>query len=68
MSDTKSVNPTEKKFVRLETLCSLYDLNLATFRKKAARREFPGIVQRRGERRLYIDVDTFDRWFREGCE
>lgn len=67
MSDTKSATLTQKKFATLETLCQIYDLNLKTFRKKAARREFPGIIQRRGERRLYIDVETFDRWFREGA-
>lgn len=68
MSNTKSATLTQKKYARLETICEIYDLNLKTWRKKASRHDFPGIIRRRGERRLYIDIEAFDRWFKEGCE
>jgi hypothetical protein len=55
-----------KRTVRLETISDIYDVPLNTLRKWASRREFPGIIKRRGARRLYIDIAKFDRWFRGG--
>jgi len=64
MSNAKPVTTTKKKYGKIETVCEIYDLNKNTWRKKAAKGDFPGIVRRRGERRLYVNLEVFDRWFR----
>lgn len=58
----------EKQTVRLETLAAMYDIPLNTLRKWASQRRFPGILKRRGARRIYIDVEKFDHWFRQTGE
>lgn len=56
----------EQKTVKLETLAKMYDITLPMIRKWAANREFPGIIRRKGGKRLYVDVAKFDAWFRSG--
>ena len=58
----------EKRTAQLETLAEAYDVPLNTLRKWASRREFPGILKRRGARRIYVDVEKFDCWFRQTGE
>jgi len=50
--------------VRLETLSKMYDVPIATIRRWARDRLFPGISVRKGGRRIYVDPEKFDRWFR----
>lgn len=57
-----------RKTVRLETLSQLYDVPLQTLRKWAAQRMFPGIIKRKGARRLYVSLEAFDVWFKSGEE
>ncbi len=52
-----------QKTARLETLSQMYDIPLWSLRKMASRREFPGIIRRKGTRRIYVDIDKFDDWF-----
>ena len=54
-----------KKTVRLETLSEIYDIPLLTLRKWASKRKFPGIIKRRGERRIYVSLEKFDKWCQE---
>lgn len=55
----------QRRTAQLETLSDVYDIPLNTLRKWASQRRFPGIVKRRGARRIYVDVEKFDRWFRQ---
>ena len=54
-----------KVTVRLESLAEIYDVPIFTLRKWASERRFPGIIKRRGERRLYVDLSKFDLWFKD---
>ena len=54
----------QQQTARLETISKMYDIPLWSLRKMASRREFPGIIQRKGTRRIYVDIDKFDAWFR----
>lgn len=54
----------KQKTVRLETLSKLYDIPLGTIRHWASDRKFPGITKRNGGRRIYVDPEMFDQWFR----
>ena len=58
----------QRRTVKLETLSEIYDVPINTLRKWASRREFPGILKRRGARRIYVDVEKFDKWFRQTGE
>lgn len=59
------VNVLERKTAQLEDVAAIYGIPLWTIRKWAANREFPGIIRRKGARRLYVDLAKFDAWFRE---
>lgn len=54
-----------RRTVRLETLSEIYDIPLQTLRRWASKRKFPGIIKRRGERRLYVNLSKFDEWCNE---
>ena len=54
----------EQLTVRLETLSRMYDVPLATMRRWARDRLFPGISVRKGGRRIYVNPGLFDKWFR----
>ena len=54
-----------RKTVRLETLSEIYDIPLLTLRKWASERKFPGIIKRSGERRIYVNLEKFDKWCQE---
>jgi len=43
----------------------LYDIPIGTIRHWASDRKFPGITKRKGGRRIYVDPEQFDKWFRE---
>lgn len=60
------VNVLERKTAQLEDVAAIYGIPLWTIRKWAANREFPGIIRRKGARRLYVDLKKFDAWFRSG--
>lgn len=53
---------------RLERVSELYDVPLWTLRKWASQRRFPGIIRKKGGRRIYVDLKKFDDWFREDGE
>lgn len=58
----------QRQTARLETISELYDVPLWTLRKWASKRMFPGIIQRKGTRRIYVDVEKFDTWLRSEAE
>jgi len=64
----KSKRVIEKRTAQLDTLAEVYDIPLNTLRKWASKRRFPGIVKLRGARRIYVDVEKFDHWFRQTGE
>ena len=66
MDKTKRV--IDKRTAQLETLSEAYDIPLNTLRKWASKRRFPGIVKQRGGRRIYVDIEKFDCWFRQRGE
>lgn len=56
----------KQKTALLEGLSDIYGIPLGTVRKWASDRIFPGIIRRKGARRLYVDLEKFDEWFRSG--
>jgi hypothetical protein len=60
------VNILERRTAQLEDVAAMYGIPLSTVRKWAADRIFPGLVRRKGARRLYVDLEKFDAWFRSG--
>ncbi|GJM16100.1 MAG: hypothetical protein DHS20C13_14270 [Thermodesulfobacteriota bacterium] len=54
----------KKTTVQLKTLADIYDIPLGSLRKLASKREFPGILKRKGTRTIYVDLRKFDEWFR----
>lgn len=60
-------NTLQPKTVRVERVSEIYDIPLNTLRKWISRDEVPGLIRRAGGRRIYVDLKTFDEWFRLGA-
>lgn len=55
----------KQKTVRLETISETYDISISTLRFWAYKRKFPGISKKAGVKQVYVDLEQFDKWFRE---